>query len=369
MTPLKMNQPSSLYLGLMSGTSLDGLDIALADITDNGIRLIAAEGYDFPETLKQALLHAAQTPDIGLKTILELEQTYTQFCADKCKAFLASQRLSPSAIQAIGNHGQTLYHAPQDKISYQMADHHRLSAEIGCCVVGDFRRMDIALGGQGAPLIPAFHQWLSQHLSSQERIGFLNIGGIANITLFQGEKVIGFDTGPGNMLLDHITRTQLNLPFDPDGQHARAGIVDEATLATYLNDPYFALPFPKSTGREYFSGEKWLADKPIPNSPQDALATLCELTAITAANAITPTLEKLYVFGGGAMNSYLLERLASHLPQTEVCSTEEIDVNPNWMEACAFAWLAFARCHNLNGNLPTVTGASRPALLGAIYQS
>jgi anhydro-N-acetylmuramic acid kinase len=273
---------------------------------------------------------------------------------------------------AIGCHGQTVWHEPQSDApnTLQIGDNNQIAAATGVTVIGDFRRRDMALGGQGAPLVPAFHQALL--MDSVERRMVLNIGGIANLSLLiPGQPVRGFDTGPGNMLIDAWIWRNKGLPYDKDAAWARSGQVVPALLELMLGDPWFALPPPKSTGREYFN-LSWIEQQlqRFPAlAPQDVQATLTELTALTIAQQVqlNDGCDRLLVCGGGSQNPLLMARLATHLSGTEVGTTDEAGISGDDMEALAFAWLAFRTLNGLPGNLPAVTGAREMSVLGAIF--
>ena len=287
-------------------------------------------------------------------------------------ALLAQEKLRPRDIVAIGCHGQTVWHEPTGAAPHtlQIGDNNQIVARTGITVVGDFRRRDIALGGQGAPLVPAFHQALLAHPTERRMV--LNIGGIANLSLLiPGQPVRGYDTGPGNMLMDAWIWRQCGKPYDKDAQWASEGKVIIPLLQNMLSDPYFSAPAPKSTGREYFNYgwiERHLSAFPG-LAPRDIQATLAELTAVTISEQVLLSggCERLMVCGGGSRNPLLMARLAGLLPGTEVTSTDEAGISGDDMEALAFAWLAWRTLAGLPGNLPSVTGATESSILGAIF--
>ncbi|MGH8307500.1 MAG: anhydro-N-acetylmuramic acid kinase, partial [Gammaproteobacteria bacterium] len=286
---------------------------------------------------------------------------------------LKQSRLSNQDIRAIGSHGQTVRHRPggPHPFSLQIADPNIIAARTGIATVADFRRRDMALGGQGAPLVPAFHH--AVFADPNETRAVINIGGIANLTLLSAQNgpVSGFDTGPGNLLMDAWSREHLHAPYDENGTFAASGNVDEILLRRLLADEYFQRPPPKSTGREHFS-QAWLGkalvDTKLPAA--DVMATLCELTARCIADAVrkqTPRVSRVLLCGGGIHNAHLVKRLAALLPACELSTTNEFGIAPDWVEAMAFAWLARETLARRPGNLPAVTGAREPAVLGAIY--
>lgn len=367
---------AQLYIGLMSGTSLDGLDAVVVDLSEQPT-LCGHLHQPYPESL-QILLHnlIQQHSQATLKSYAEADQLWANFAAATVQQLLAEQQLQPSEIEAIGSHGQTIAHYPEQLIPYtlQLGDPNRLAALTGIPVVADFRRKDIAYGGQGAPLVPAFHAERLGH-PDQHRV-IINLGGIANITWLPGNstEVLGFDTGPANTLLDqwfcqHHPDHQDS--FDRDGQFARSGTLQPQLLTRLLAEPYFALAPPKSTGRELFHS-RWLAQFIGTESAADVQRTLLELTAVSIVNACTEFLpatpQQAYIAGGGAYNSFLLERIQYHFgDKCKVASVAALGVAPHQLEAIAFAWLAQRFIQRRWGNLPAVTGARQQTVLGGLY--
>ncbi|WP_222890397.1 anhydro-N-acetylmuramic acid kinase [Enterobacter sp. C2] len=363
---------SGRYIGVMSGTSLDGVDVVLAAIDDRMVAQQASLSWPIPVSLKEAILAICQGQQLTLSQLGQLDSRLGKLFADAVLALLKQENLRPQEIVAIGCHGQTVWHEPLGDApnTLQIGDNNQIVARTGITVVGDFRRRDIALGGQGAPLVPAFHQALLAH--PVERRMVLNIGGIANLSLlFPGQPVRGYDTGPGNMLMDAWIWRQKGQPYDKDARWARAGNVIRPLLQQMLSDPWFARPAPKSTGREYFNYgwlERQLAHFPG-LSGSDVQATLAELTAVSIAEQVLLSggCERLLVCGGGGRNPLVMARLASLLPGIEVGTTDEAGISGDDMEALAFAWLAWRTIAGLPGNLPSVTGATQPSVLGAIF--
>lgn len=363
---------SGRYIGVMSGTSLDGVDVVLAAIDETMVAQQASYSHPIPTDLKQEVLAVCQGQPLTLSTLGRLDHRLGLLFAEAVQALMQRENLQPADVMAIGCHGQTVWHEPQGDAPHtlQIGDNNLIVARTGVTVVGDFRRRDMALGGQGAPLVPAFHQALLAHPSERRMV--LNIGGIANLSLLFPERPVrGFDTGPGNMLLDAWIWRRRGLPFDRDAQWASSGQVILPLLQQMLSDPYFAAPAPKSTGREYFN-YGWL-ERQLANFPglaaQDVQATLAELTAVTISEQVLlgGGCERLLVCGGGSRNPLLMNRLAGLLPGIEVSTTDDAGISGDDMEALAFAWLAARTMSGLPGNLPSVTGASRATLLGAIY--
>ncbi|WP_374441874.1 anhydro-N-acetylmuramic acid kinase [Pseudomonas panipatensis] len=358
-----------LYLGVMSGTSLDGLDIALIEQGDT-TTLLAHHYIPMPSALRAELLAlCASGPDEVARAACA-ENEWVRLAAQGIAELLERQQLPISKIRAIGSHGQTVRHEPQRGFTVQI-DNPALLAELtGIDVVADFRRRDVAAGGQGAPLVPAFHQAL---FGNERQRAILNIGGFSNVSLLApGEPVRGFDCGPGNVLLDSWIQHQRGEAFDHDGAWAASGQVNADLLTRFLADDFFAARGPKSTGRERFN-LTWLQAmlKETPHLPAaDVQATLLELSARSIAESLLhaqPGCEEVLVCGGGAFNAALMARLAAYLPRAHVASTAACGVAPEWMEAMAFAWLAHRFLERQPGNCPEVTGASGVRILGALY--
>ncbi len=364
-----------LFLGLISGTSMDGIDAALVELGEQHCTVLAAQTTAYPADLSNALLAASRQPArCGVDELCALDHRVGECFRDAAINLLEASGTSPASVAAIGSHGQTLRHQPRlpRPFTLQLGDPNIIAAGTGIATVADFRRRDLALGGEGAPLTPAFHHWLFGDAARHRVV--LNIGGFANVTVLpaSSEAVSGFDTGPGNSLMDSWCRRCLGRPYDDAGRWAAGGRVSEALLARMLSDRYFDEPPPKSTGFEYFD-DAWL-DRQLGQAarPDDAdvQATLTELTARSIAAAIgrhAPLTDEVLVCGGGVHNGYLLERLQAALAPTTLASTTDHGMDPAWIEAAAFAWLAARRLDGRPGNLPSVTGARDPAILGAIY--
>lgn len=368
-----------LYLGLMSGTSMDAIDSALVHISAEGaVQLLAYRETPYAEPLR-ACLHAArrQAGALTLSEYAALDVELGRAFAAAALGLLAEHKINADPVRGIGSHGQTLLHQPQVQPphSVQAGDPNIIAALTGITTVADFRRRDLALGGQGAPLAPALHAALFRR-SGQDRC-VVNIGGIANITLLPGEAtqpVSGYDTGPGNALLDDWAGRHLGTAMDAGGVWAGKGRLIEPLLEDLLADPYFSLPPPKSTGRDYFH-LPWLENHLRQHAnfqPPDVQATLLALTARTIAAAVRkslPNTRVLLVCGGGALNPALMSALVSDLPGVRVNNTAACGYDPRCIEAVLCAWLAHRRLEGLPGNLPSVTGASAPAVLGAVYSA
>ena len=375
-SPLRVTE---LYIGLMSGTSLDGVDAVLVDFGPDraiDLRVVAHVHQAFPADLAGELLALNQPTDNELHRAAlagnALARRYAQCVAE----VLARARLAPQQITAIGAHGQTVRHRPGaiDGVGYTLQlNNPALLAELTRIdIVADLRSRDVAAGGQGAPLVPAFHRAVFAREGAT--VAVLNIGGIGNLTVLRADGVtIGLDCGPGNALMDGWCREHTGRAYDDAGQWAASGRVIDTLLASMLSEPYFAMPPPKSTGRDLFHRgwlDRHLAQGHLAARPQDVQATLAALTAVTCAADTTrhaPDAEVLLVCGGGAFNQHLMLRLAQALPAVAVRSTADRGLPAEQVEACAFAWLARAFVRRDCGNLPGVTGAAGPRVLGALY--
>ncbi|SEM76903.1 anhydro-N-acetylmuramic acid kinase [Pseudomonas sp. ok272] len=360
----------ALYIGVMSGTSLDGLDIALVEQSAT-IKLIATHYIPMPAALRIELLGLCTSGPDEIARSAIAQQNWVELAAQGINNLLATQSLKPADIRAIGSHGQTIRHEPSRGFTVQIGNPALLTELTAITVVSDFRSRDVAAGGQGAPLVPAFHEALFEQRSGNRAV--LNVGGFSNLSLIETDKpVSGFDCGPGNVLLDAWIHQQHGETFDRDGQWAASGKVEPALLNALLSDPFFLTKGPKSTGREVFNLQ-WLTQH-LANLPgfaaQDTQATLLELTALTIIDSLQAAqvdTQELLVCGGGAHNKTLMTRLASLLPNTQVSSTAVYGVDPDWVEAMAFAWLAHCCLEGIPGNRPSVTGARGLRVLGAIY--
>ncbi len=355
----------------MSGTSLDGVDAVLAETGPaEQIRLIRSHYLPYPDSLRMRLLalHTPQPDEIHLAAVAanELARLY----AGAVRTLLDG--IPPDSVRAIGCHGQTLRHRPADGYTLQIGNAALLAELTGIAVVADFRSRDIAAGGQGAPLVPAFHAQALRHPGVHRVIA--NIGGIANITDLPAVGTVrGWDTGPGNMLLDAWIKRHGDAHYDRNGAWAASGTIQSGLLDALTNHPYLKLSPPKSAGREQFNLD-WL-DTTLSSlnemiDPADVQATLLEFTAISLADAVSRECagaQELHVCGGGAHNDALMQRINARLPNLRVTTTAALGIGPDWVEALAFAWLARQTLYQAPGNLPSVTGARGGRILGAIY--
>ncbi|KXJ55393.1 MAG: anhydro-N-acetylmuramic acid kinase [Colwellia sp. Phe_37] len=359
------------YIGVMSGTSLDGVDVVIADFNDTEPVLVSSLFKEYPNSLLLPLKAACQNTAIEFDQFGMLDSLLGSFYAQCIEEALLSADIRANNIIAIGSHGHTVQHSPNSHppFTLQIGDANRIAENTGITVVADFRRRDIAAGGQGAPLVPAFHQ--SAFQSQSKSLAIINIGGISNITFLNKNKedIIGFDCGPGNTLMDQWCQLHFDMPYDTSGQLSRKGTTNELLLQSMLNDPYFSQIHPKTTGPEYFN-LNWLkahVDQ-HPNNPYDILSSLCELTAQCIAQSIKklPVTDNALICGGGTKNTFLMEKLQSLL-DCPVETTATYGVHPDWVEAMAFAWLAKQTMEGKPSNTPSVTGAKKPVILGAIY--
>ncbi|MDB6164291.1 MAG: anmK [Xanthomonadaceae bacterium] len=374
-----MTAASELYLGLISGTSADGIDAALVRFSGTGphagCQFVHALTRRWDDDLRAQLVHLGQGGDAtSLDELGSLDVQIGHAFADAAQALLAAAAVAPDAVRAIGSHGQTVRHRPQARwpFTWQMGDGNVIAERTGITTVADFRRRDVAAGGHGAPLLPALHAALLH--SPTETRAVLNLGGIANLTLLPPDgPVRGFDTGPANALLDAWCERHTGATYDDSGAFAAGGQVDARLLAILLDESWFALPPPKSSGREQFHLD-WLQARlgALDRDARDVQATLVELTATSVASALLsnqPGTARVLVCGGGVHNPVLLARLRARLPGVVVESTAAHGVDPDFVEAMGFAWLARETLAGRPGNLPVVTGARGGRVLGAIHQA
>ena len=363
------------YLGLMSGTSMDAVDAALVRFQSPAGELLKYRQFPLPSALADRL--KAISPSTPVREIALCDRLLGDLFAECAIQLVSAAGISWPEVAAIGSHGQTVLHCPEPEVrnTLQLGDPSRIAWRTGATTVADFRRMDMAAGGQGAPLAPAYHAWALRSAGIDRVV--LNIGGIANATCIPGtadRAVIGFDTGPGNTLLDQWIRQHHRKDYDYNGEWGASGRCEARLLEQMLGDPYFAMQPPKSTGREYFNLD-WVARHAAASggkvTPVDMQATLVELSCRTIANAVSTfagSAREVLVCGGGVHNAGLMEKLRSLLPGASVDSTAKHGIDPDAVEAITFAWLAKCRLEGRPGNLPSVTGATHPVMLGAVYE-
>lgn len=375
-----------LYIGLMSGTSMDGIDAVLVEMThsDNSndkYRLLASHQHALPPLLAKKLNTLCQSSEHEIDLMMSATYDIASVFSQAVQELLNKAGLAKTQIKAIASHGQTIRHLPptsnnqsaQAGFSLQIGHPAYIAAQTGIDVIGDFRVMDMAMGGHGAPLVPAFHQ--NAFHSPKVNRAIVNIGGIANISWLPASSdspVIGFDTGPGNTLLDYWFKQHNSGNYDKNGNWGASGQVQTSLLDIMLKEPYLSQPYPKSTGRERFNAS-WLNKQMAahPYRAQDVQATLCRFSALSIAQSLTLLAKsdhfEVYLCGGGVHNKLLFKELQMALPKTVIASTQNLGLDPDWVEAVAFAWLAKRHLHKQSGNLPAVTGAKQSVILGAYY--
>ncbi len=374
--------PSEFIVGMMSGTSADGVDAALVEFKSRRrLKVIATRFTPFSMELQERINQIAHgnAADATSPKALELEKELTDLYAKAAIQLIAATKVSPELVTVLANHGQTIAHRPNSEPpeSIQLGDPQELANLTGLPVVGRFRQADLGLGGQGAPLMPAFHQALLQSKSNNSLpdgdVFVLNLGGIGNLTAVHrghDKKVIGFDTGPANTLLNQWIKKHKGLDFDKNGEWAATGNVLTKILQDWMSDPYFSADYPKSTGPDYFNLE-WLNQRTDYSldilRPEDTQATLVALTIASIKSALESLGAEsgtLFLCGGGSHNTFLVKRMADELPNFNLTTTTVLGVPPDWVEAAGFAWLGYCHRHGINSNLPSVTGASSDVVLG-----
>ncbi|MDO8954268.1 MAG: anhydro-N-acetylmuramic acid kinase [Gammaproteobacteria bacterium] len=378
-----MSESKKLYIGVMSGTSLDGIDCVLVNFNGKKMQLIAGLHMAYPKALREKLLKLCQDFTINVKDLGCLHTELAENYSLAINALLNNTKTPAAKVCAIGNHGQTIYHYPEGKFPFtmQIGNAAVIAARTGIPVVADFRSMDMAMGGQGAPLVPAFH--LSVFAKKAKNIAVVNIGGMANVTLLSSwipdragndnkNSILGFDTGPGNVLMDAWIQLHKKQPFDKNGAWAKSGKLNMDLLKALMSEPFFKRKPPKSTGRELFN-LNWLKSKLVKFKGiqfEDVQATLLEFTAQTITLGMKLAkfkADEIYICGGGAFNHTLMLRIAALNPEANVDTSSKLGIDPSWIEAMAFAWLAKQTMEGKPGNLPSVTGAKQACILGAVY--
>lgn len=375
MTPVAVTPVvSDLFIGLISGTSADAIDAALVSFTPE-LKLLHALAMPYPSSLREEILRLGLgNGQTSLQQIGELDTHIGEQFAAAALKLLEQSGYAAERIRAIGSHGQTLWHAPRAPVPFtlQIGDPNIIAERTGIDTLADFRRRDLAAGGEGAPLAPAFHAAFLR--SANENRAVLNLGGIANLTLLPAHgRVLGFDTGPANGLLDVWAELHLGVTVDQDGAFAARGQVHKELLTRCLSDPYFSRPAPKSTGRDYFN-LAWLHRNlsGLNIAAEDIQATLLALTARSIADALqreAPATTRVLVCGGGARNPVLMTAIRNALTPITIELTSAYGVDPDFLEAMAFAWLARERIDGRCGNLPEVTGARGKRILGGFFKA
>ncbi len=363
-----------LYIGLMTGTSADGIDAALIDCCVEPPGLIATYFHPYPTEIKSKIVDTINATSVNLDDFFLLDRYIAQELATASCNLLCKAHHTSDDVIAIGSHGQTIRHRPNPPYCFtvQLGDPNIITARTGIDVVADFRRADMAIGGQGAPLAPLFHDSVLRQQGKNNVV--VNLGGIANITvLADNQKTIGFDTGPANSLMDLWIKKIKGMSHDNNGEWAASGSVDSVLLNQMLKDPYFSMQAPKSTGREYF-GIDWLENVlSFSNTENHNIqTTLCELTATTIARAINQyctQIDQIFLCGGGQKNNALVTRIKNHFLQTSIWSTSKLGLDPDFLEAIIFGWLAHRHITKLPGNMPSVTGSNHTTICGCQYRA
>lgn len=373
---------TDLIIGLMSGTSVDGIDAALVEFTsDKQLKVIETQFTPFEQGLREQINALALKADIQSVDETPLHTELAEHYAQASLSLLAKSGHKPDDISAIANHGQTVRHEPNASPPYslQLGDGQLIANRTGITTITQFRQADLACGGQGAPLMPAFHKAIFSHSKNEQdsKPGLiLNIGGIANLTSLE-EPVIGFDTGPGNTIMDQWVARHQGKQYDADGQWAKSGKVLKQVLHALLEDVYFTLPAPKSSGPDYFN-LMWLEQR-VPEleqyAPEDVQATLLALTVESIAASVKQLsiaeidCASIYVCGGGAHNSALMQALGDALKESRIDKTDALGVPSDWVESVGFAWLAYCKLHDINSSIPSVTGAIKAQVLGKCFNA
>ena len=363
---------SEIYIGLMTGTSADSLDCAAVEFSDNDLNIIGLKNYDIPSNLKEEISENTRSKKLNENLIKDLDLKLGEFFCDKVEEFIASLSLKKEKIMAIGSHGQTIKHEPNSipPFSLQIGNPQLISDQLGIKTIANFRDDDITKGGQGAPLSPVFHKEVFAEKNKRRLI--INIGGITNVSLLNGGELVGFDTGPGNCLLDTWTKKNRKGDYDNKGRWAKSGTVDQDLLNIMTEDNYFSLEPPKSTGPDYFN-LTWLQDCLMKLNrevdPSDTQATLVELTASSLSNSLEKfkiVSENIYICGGGVHNKFLMSRI-SFLLGEKCYTTAKLGLDPDYIEAICFAWLAYKRVNNIKFDMSAITGSNEKVFLGKVY--
>ena len=354
-----------LFVGAMSGTSVDGLDLAMIDVEPVVPRIIDATTEPIPDPLADSLRALALPATDDLNRMARADAELGELIGRAARAFAGDR-----PVRAIGSHGQTIRHDPRAEPAYtvQIGDPHRIAEISGIDTVADFRRRDVAAGGEGAPLVPPFHETLFRPPKGERVVA--NIGGISNITILSPDHLTGFDTGPGNALLDAWIREHQGLPFDRNGAWSATGNVIPDLLTDLEQDGFVRAPPPKSTGKDFYNLDYLRRRLTGSENPADVQATLAEFTAASISWAVerwAPSSADVVVCGGGRLNDDLMHRLGRRMIRRQVMKTESLGVDGDAVEAAAFAWLAYRFLERLPGNSPKVTGAAGPRVLGAFY--
>ena len=362
-----------VYIGLMSGTSADSVDCAALDLSSEEIKILGCQNFEIPKDLKEEIIKSSQSEKIDQELINDLNFKMAEVFVDSVKEIMTELNIDSRTVKAIGSHGQTIKHEPRSETPYtlQIGDPQKISTDLNLITVGNYRHEDIKAGGEGAPITPIFHEKVFG--KNRKRKAIVNIGGITNITALDYPKVIGFDSGPGNCLMDCWSRLHKIGNYDENGLWASSGTINKSLLETMMGDEYFSRKHPKSTGPDYFNYEwinKNLSTLSKKISPEDVQATLLQVTILSLIEAIEVlklTNENIYLCGGGVHNEFLCNKL-NEQSKAKIGTTSDLGINPDYVEAICFAWLAKQRLENKKFNLSKITGSKGEVYLGRIYE-
>ena len=364
---------ADIYIGLMSGTSADSVDCAALDLSSEEIKILSCKNFEIPKDLKKDIIRSSQSEKIEQKLIVDLDFRMAEVLVDSVKGIISESNIEVGDIKAIGSHGQTIKHEPKSEAPYtlQIGDPQKISNDLLITTVGNFRHDDIKAGGEGAPLTPVFHDKVFG--SDRKRKAIVNIGGITNITALNYPKLIGFDTGPGNCLMDCWSRIHDIGNYDDKGSWASSGTVNQPLLELMMKDEYFSRNYPKSTGPDYFNHEwikKYLLDLTREITAEDIQATLVQVTVVSlieSINLLNLSNENIYLCGGGVHNDFLCNEINKQT-KARVGTTLELGIDPDYVEAICFGWLAKQRIENKSFNLSEITGSKGEVYLGKVYE-
>ena len=364
---------AEIYIGLMSGTSADSIDCAALDLSSEEIKVLSCRNFEIPKDLKKDIMRSSQSEKIEQKLVDDLDYRMAEVLVDSVKEIISELNVEVEDIKAIGSHGQTIKHKPKSETPYtlQIGDPQKISNDLLITTIGNFRHDDIKAGGEGAPITPLFHDKVFG--SDRNRKTIVNIGGITNITILNYPELVGFDTGPGNCLMDCWSRINNKGDYDDKGSWASSGTINQSLLGIMMEDEYFSRKHPKSTGPDYFNHE-WIKKNLLRLSEEipieDVQATLVQVTVISlieSINSLNLTNENIYLCGGGVHNDFLCSEI-NKLSDSKVSTTLELGIDPDYVEAICFGWLAKQRIENKSFNLNEITGSMGEVYLGRIYK-
>ena len=364
---------AEIYIGLMSGTSADSIDCTALDLSTEDIKVLGCKNFDIPKDLQEDIIQSSQSPNVEKGLIASLNLRMAEVLVDSVKGLITELNIDIKAVKAIGSHGQTIKHEPRSSTPYtlQIGDPQKISNDLNSRVIGNFRHDDIEAGGEGAPLTPIFHEQVFG--KDRKRKVIVNIGGITNLTALDNSRVIGFDSGPGNCLMDCWSRAHNVGNFDDKGAWASSGTINQSLLESMMSDEYFLRKYPKSTGPDYFNYE-WIQKNILSLSKEisskDVQATLLQVTVLSlieSINTLRLSNENIYLCGGGVHNDFLCNELSKQ-SKAKIKTTLDLGINPDYVEAICFGWLAKQRIENKKFNLSKITGSKGEVYLGKIYK-